>query len=204
MVEHKKMQEVLNKLNIQNEIKKILKDSKFQIDSTTGYYYINNRVDGGSLFEYNPITLKLFISKRIKQFLLYKKYENYKLTIKIKEAVEYIFNLSFTDAIEVEESMIRNIKNGELHNLLDGKVFDKVMSIPRKFNISRLLFEMVTPMNDHTINNYTRKFVETDYDKIDISSMRNGVYCLYFYENDKYKTLMKYKFTINNTIEYDN
>ena len=186
---------VLNKLDIQKEIKKILKDSNFELDEATGYYYIKNRIDGKHLFEYSPKFMVLYISKDIRNYLLYRKFDEYKLNDNIRNSVEYIFDMFFKEHCMMENSMIEGMKEVRVRNILSNEIFDKYLKIPTNyFKINKLYLELITAETDYSISGFTRKFVFNNYDEINISSMRNGVYGLYIYKyNELFNKPLKFK-----------
>ena len=202
MIEEDLMKSVLNKLDIQSEIRKIIKDSEFQTDKATGYRYIKNRVDDTKLFEYSPTYMVLYYSKHITNYLLYRKYNKHNIEKHIKTAVEYLFNIKFSECYEIEKSMIDNVKKSKFNTEINNKTFDGILSIPDNFFIiDKLYFELINCKNDYSRDGYTRKFAFESFDNLDISGMCNGIYGLYIYQKGIFNDPMKFRITINNSIE---
>lgn len=201
---------VFDKLNVQVEIKKILKDSKFEKDELTGFFYIKNRVDGQNIFEYKPDMLILYFSKHISNYLLYLGFDKKDLDVYIKEAMKLIFDINFVDFYEYEISMIENIKKSKLKRILTNKIYDGVLCIPSEYiNIDKLYLELISSENDYSKEGFTRKFALSSFDKMDISGMCNGTYGLYVYEKGDFKNPLNFRIKIINTIDniknnYDN
>lgn len=206
----KNVEKVIDKLNIQVEVRKILKDSKFEKDEITGLYYIKNRIDGQNIFEYNPNVLILCYSKHITNYLLYRGFDKKNIDTYIKDAMVSIFNIGFIDFYEFETSMIENIKKSKLNRILTNKIYDGILSIPTDYiNIDKLYLELINSEHDYTKEGFTRKFAFSLFDKLDISCMCNGTYGLYIYEKDEFNNPLKFRIKIINSIDnfkknYDN
>ena len=121
----------------------------------------------------------------------------------IRNSVEYIFDMFFKEHCMMENSMIEGMKEVRVRNILSNEIFDKYLKIPTNyFKINKLYLELITAETDYSISGFTRKFVFNDYDEINISSMRNGVYGLYIYKyNNLFNKPLKFKIKIKNSKE---
>lgn len=191
---------VLDKLNIQVEIKKIIKNNQFIKDDISGLYYINNKSGDVSLFEYNPNMLVLYYSEYITKYLLYRGFDKHNMGLYIKEAINAIFDINFLDYYETSSSVIKNIKKSKLHKLISNKIYNGILSIPNGYlSIQKVSLELIKNENDYTKYGFTRKTIFNSFDAINISSMCNGVYWLRIRGLSTPNNILDVKIKINNS-----
>ena len=171
---------------IKNRIDQIIKGKEFKFDKTTGYFYINNDIDDTYLFEYFPANMILYVSTTVTDYLIHcgLTYNNDSLNLILSN----IFNMNFYFISINKNSTVTEVKFNKLYNTLLNKKFDKKLNLPKEYlegmdKIELILDKEVKPINPRLNMN---KYIKSNFDSINISDMKNGVYSLFLYKKNIY------------------